>query len=122
MEKFSYKNARVQINIETIELGNDLCVVIWGGDKPHLGTVILSTARPSLADKNRTSTTSSTINISGHKDDQVARPVSEILSAGLNKNVAVVCGIHIRDITLEEIQEIISVTLDWAESFVENSI
>ncbi|MCK9443252.1 MAG: hypothetical protein M0Q14_01765 [Tissierellaceae bacterium] len=122
MDKFTYKNGRVQINIKTIELGNDLCVAIWGGEKPHIGTITLSVARPSLADESRSSSTTSTINITGHKDDEVAKPVSEMLSAKLNKNVAVTCGIHIVNITLEEIKEIISVTINWAERYIENSI
>lgn len=118
MNDYSYENGRVKITIKTVEMGNDLCVVISGGDVPHLGSVSLSVARPSLADNKFLSSTTSMINITGHKDDEVAKPVSEILASALNKNVAVACGIHIGNITLKEIKEILSVTRDWAQEYI----
>lgn len=85
-------------------MGDDLCVTITGGDKAHIGCVTLSIPRPSLADPDVTSSTTSILNITGHKDDEAARYVSRLLSSHLNKNVVVICGIHINNITTEEIK------------------
>ncbi|HMM05654.1 MAG TPA: hypothetical protein PKD52_03165 [Clostridiales bacterium] len=91
------------MNIKSIEMGDDLCVIISGGDRPHIGCVTFSTPRPSLSVENAMSSTTSVLNRIGHKDEAVARYVSEELSARFNKHVAVVCGIHVDEITEDEI-------------------
>lgn len=97
---------RISLTIKSMEMGDDLCVIISGGDRPHIGCVTLSTPRPSLSHENVISSTTSVLNRIGHKDEDVARYVSEKLSAKLNKHVAVVCGIHVDHITKEEIKNI----------------
>jgi hypothetical protein len=102
--KLTAKKGRIKITFEAIQAGEDLCVVIYGGDDPHIGCVILSVPRPSLKDESIISATASVLNVIGHKDDEVARYVSQTLCSQLNKNVAVTCGIHVDNITDEEIQ------------------
>ena len=97
--------------MKAFSLGNDLCVIITGGDQPHIGCVTLSVPRPSLANSEVTSATTSVLNLLGHKDDEVARYVSHLLSSKLNKNVVVTCGIHVDNITAEEI----GITLELLE-------
>ena len=99
MEKITLQKGRVKITMQYIESGEDLCVIITGGDTPHIGCVTLSTPRKSIADQNMMSSTTSILNRLGHKDDEVAKYVSEKISAQLNRVVSVICGIHIDDIT-----------------------
>jgi len=75
-------------------LGQDLQVIIWGGDKPHIGAVALAQSRPSLENPEKTSSTSSILSIVGHKENIVVQYVSEKLSATLKTNVAVTAGMH----------------------------
>lgn len=98
------EKGRIRINLKVFMIGKDLCVIISGGDSPHIGSVTLSIPRPSLADPNNNSSTTSVLNVLGHKDDEAAKYVSHILSSKLNKNVVVTCGIHIDNITNEEIE------------------
>jgi hypothetical protein len=49
------------------------------------------------------SATSSIINLIGHKDEVVARKFSEQLAAKFNKNAIATAGIHIDDITENQI-------------------
>ncbi|TCL76251.1 hypothetical protein EDC14_10024 [Hydrogenispora ethanolica] len=91
--------AGVPIQLKALEIGPDLCVIIAGGDSPHIGAVTLSVPRPSLADPKAVSASTSVLTRVGHKDDEAARYVSQELAAKLNRNVVVTCGIHVDGIT-----------------------
>lgn len=74
-------------------MGPDLVVILWGG-AAHVGAVGMAAPRPSLRDPALTSATSSVFTFPGHKEDDVAKSMSESLSAKLNKKVVVAAGIH----------------------------
>ena len=75
-------------------IGKDMLVAIWGGEKPHIGAVSVAQPRPSLKDPKRMSSNASVICLLGHKEDELAKAASEILSAALNTRVVVTAGIH----------------------------
>lgn len=109
MKKFdlSSQGGRYQIHATAMLIGDDLLVAIWGGTKPHIGAVAVALPRPSLADPQITSSTSSVFTLLGHKEDEVVKMVSERLSARLEKNVIVTAGIHWDNLTKEAIEEIV---------------
>jgi hypothetical protein len=84
-------------------IGDDLMISVWGGTKPHIGSISVSVPRPGLQDNTTMSATSSIINLIGHKDEVVARKFSEQLAAKFNKNAIATAGIHIDDITENQI-------------------
>ena len=88
---------------EVMIIGDDLMITVWGGTKPHIGSIAVSVPRPSLQDNTTMSATSSIINLIGHKDEVVARKFSEQLAAKFNKNAIATAGIHIDDITENQI-------------------
>ena len=88
-------------------IGQDLLVAIWGGEKPHIGAVSAAQPRPSLRDPKATSATASVICFPAHKEDELAKAVSEILASVLNTRVVVTAGIHWDNISEEGIQKII---------------
>jgi len=88
-------------------IGQDLLVAIWGGEKPHIGAVAIAQPRPSLKDPEITSATASVICLPGHKEDELAKAVSEILAAALNTPVVVTAGIHWDNISKGGIQKVI---------------
>jgi hypothetical protein len=104
VQDLTVESGRIKINMKAITIGKDLCVIVSGGDSPHIGCVTFSVPRASLADASVVSATTSVLNRVGHKDDEAARYVSHSLSAKLNKNVVVTCGIHVDNITTEEIK------------------
>jgi hypothetical protein len=103
----SSERGRYQIHATTMLIGDDLLVAIWGGTKPHIGAVAVALPRPSIADPQITSSTSSIFTLLGHKEDEVVKMVSERLSAQLAKNVVVTAGIHWDNLTEEAIEEIV---------------
>lgn len=75
-------------------VGQDLVVVIGGGELPHVGCVVLAQARPSTSDPTRTSVTSSVLTIPPHKEEPLARVVAERLARELGGVVVVSAGVH----------------------------
>lgn len=82
------------IEARVMSIGDDLLVAISGGEKPHIGAVSVAQPRPSLKDAAKMSASASVFCMLGHKEDNLAKDVSEILSASLNKAVVVTAGIH----------------------------
>ena len=91
MERY-YGDWRVRVRWET--MGEDLCVTICGGDRPHIGSVAIAEPRESLRGGGARSSTVSTFNVTGHKDDAVANAVAHALATRLERRTVVVCGIH----------------------------
>lgn len=89
------------------QIGQDILVAIWGGDKPHIGAVAMAQPRPSLRDPDVTSSTASVFAYVGHKEDELAKAAAEILAATLKTNVVVAAGIHWDNLPPEGIQRVI---------------
>ncbi len=75
-------------------IGSDLLVAIWGGTHPHIGAVAMAVPRPSLKDPRKVSATSSNFTFVGHKEDLLAKKISEKIASQLKTNVIVAAGIH----------------------------
>ena len=104
---FSCGSPPYKVEAQVTLIGSDLLVVLYGGSKPHIGSVAVALPRPSLRDKKQMSSTSSVYNFLGHKDYVIAQRVAELLSSRLNKNVVVVAGIHIDRISKKGIAKVI---------------
>lgn len=94
------------INCSAIKMGKDLNVSIYGGDIAHVGAVSLGVPRPSLECVNKISSSVSLITVTGHKEDLIVQNAAKYLASSLNCTVVVCCGIHIKNITFEEIHEL----------------
>ena len=104
---FSCGSPPYKVEAQVTLIGSDLLVSLYGGSKPHIGSVAVALPRPSLKDKKQMSSTSSVYNFLGHKDYVIAQRVAELLSSRLNKNVVVVAGIHIDRISKKGIAKVI---------------
>ncbi len=76
---------------------------VSGGDRPHVGAVAMGVPRPSLRDPARTSATVSVLAVTGHKDDELARPLAALAAARLNEVAVVVVGVHVEGATADEV-------------------
>jgi hypothetical protein len=72
--------------------------------KTHLGAVGVSQVRPNTHDSTKLTTSTPVTTLSGHKEDAVVTKVAHALAVKLNKNVVVSCGIHVDDITPDEMR------------------
>lgn len=90
---------------QLVQMGKDCTICIWGGDTPHVGSVVMSTARPSLTGSG-VGVTSSVLNGIGHKDEYVARKFAEAAAEKFVCTAVCSCGIHIDGITPAQLQEV----------------
>lgn len=100
-------------------MGNDLTVNIYGGDIPHIGAVALGYRVQLPHDLDQVTSTVSLLTVPGHKEDEIVQKAAKILSKSLNKTVVVTCGIHIKQITFEEINEINDLVFSLIEDISE---
>ncbi|MGI6655529.1 MAG: hypothetical protein ACOX5Z_01610 [Desulfobulbus sp.] len=109
---------RIAVQATVVPAGNDLCVVLTGGDQPHIGCVSLSQSRPSLADVSRVSATTSVLNLLGHKDGEVAEHMGRQLATTLRATVVVTGGIHLEAITPAEIKTVRTLIQKLTEALI----
>jgi len=118
-KRCSAKAGRFRIDALVQSLGDDLLVSVWGGTRPHIGAVGIAVPRPSLADPRRTSATSSNYTFLGHKEDVVAKQVSETISAALGRNVVVTAGLHWDGLAPRELEVIADLIRRLAQKIIE---
>jgi gallate decarboxylase subunit D len=91
---------RTRVSLTTHSIGNDLVVCLFN-EQGHLGAVAVADYSH---EEKRAST--SVITRLGHKDDVVAGNAARRLCKHLKKPVCAIAGIHLDDITEEEIAHI----------------
>lgn len=93
-----------EVRAEVCQIGEDVVVLVSGGEKPHVGAVAVGIPRPSLEDPGVVSSTASVFALVGHKEDDVAKIIARKMAALLNKNTVVTVGIHVDNINAEGIK------------------
>jgi hypothetical protein len=94
-------NGRTRVSLSTDYIGEDLIVRLFN-EQGHLGAVAISDYS---ATENQSST--SVITRLGHRDDSVAYNAAYRLCKRLKRPVCAIAGIHLDNITDEEIAQII---------------
>ncbi|MFI5166614.1 MAG: hypothetical protein ACHQQS_08350 [Thermoanaerobaculales bacterium] len=74
--------------------GDDLVVVVSGGQRPHVGCVVVAYAHPPTADPPDRTVTSSVLATPPHREETLARPLAERLARALGGTVVVAAGVH----------------------------
>lgn len=85
-----------------VMMGQDCNLAVWGGTRPHIGSAVLSVARQSLTGSG-VSATSSVLNLTGHKDEAVARLFAESVAKKLSCTAVCSCGIHLDALSAEQL-------------------
>lgn len=98
---------RCQIILTLIDTGNGIQGLLTGGEKPHVGGVVLALPRPSLSGAGWSSDVYITP-VPGHKDVDVARTIAETLARELRNPVVITSGIHSDNLESSELREIIN--------------
>jgi hypothetical protein len=84
---------RLTIHFLAKSVGRDWNIIICGGDKPHIGAVALASPDCSC----------SLICLPDHREGELAQRVATVIAAQINATVCVSCGIHLENITPDEI-------------------
>ena len=91
---------RTCVNLQMVSMGSDLIVRIYNNNA-HIGAVAIGEYD---SDHKRASV--SVVTRLGHKDDAVAQKAAYEISKTTRKTVCVIAGIHLDQITSEEIDQL----------------
>ena len=100
----SAKKGRFKVVAAVHEIGPDILVAVWGGNRPHIGAIGMAQARQSLRDEEETAATGSVFTLLGHKEDLIVKPLAEEITRRFGRNSVVVAGIHWDNLTDDEIK------------------
>lgn len=108
-----------ELVIQAYRIGKEYCIHVSGGDCPHIGCAVLAMPRPSLRDSEKVSATSCVLNVAGHQDEYICRPLAEAVAK--KENAVTVCtgGFHTDGITNEQIQELMDCIRQITEEEIE---
>jgi len=99
---------RTRVYLQANYIGESLAVYIYN-ENAHLGAVAVGEY-----DHEAGRASSSVITLRGHRDDEVAKKQAHIIARHTRQPVCVIAGIHLDDITKEEI----TATLDEVDKMV----
>jgi len=95
---------RARVNITVTSMGSDLVVRIYNKNA-HIGAVAIGDY-----DYEHERASVSVITRLGHKDDALAGEAAYLLSKSIRRPVCVIAGVHLDNITKEEIDKILANT------------
>ncbi len=107
---------KFKVNLHAITSGDDLTVIIGGGVKPHIGSVV-------IACPNKSKNVNYTIwTDEGHKDNVIAEDVATelIKNFDFDKNVVVIAGLHIDHATKEDINRLVKNSSSLVKKLLES--
>ncbi len=99
-------------------VGDDVVVAIGGGERPHVGCVVLAQPHPARGGATKWSASCSVLTIPPHKEEPIARGVAERLAASLGRVAVVTAGVHDDDIDAEGIATYLRLGKELAEKLV----
>ena len=82
-------------------MGEDLVVAVGGGQRPHVGSVVLAQPLPSKAPGREWSASCSVLTIPPHKEEPLARGIAVKLAETLGRVTVVTAGVHDEDLDAE---------------------
>lgn len=112
MFKTTRKVSRIEITLEVKKLGEDYLLTLIGGKK-HAGAVAVG-----LFDEKSRRASSSVITLPGHREEQLALDGAKRVSRATGKTSVFVVGIHVDNISPEEIKEISLAAEEMVGSFI----
>lgn len=112
MFQITRKVGRAELVLDAKKLGDDYLLTLTGGEG-HAGAVAVG-----LFDEKTQRASSSVICLPGHRDEQIALQSARHVSKVTRKTSVFIVGIHLEDITPEEIRGIVSVSGEMVKSFI----
>jgi len=87
-------DTRARLEAVCVTCGDDLVVVVGGGERYHVGAVALAISVESVAPPAHRTNSSYLLSVPGHKEEDLARAGSLRLSRALQRSVVVTAGVH----------------------------
>ena len=101
------------------EIGDDVVVAVGGGDRPHVGCVVLAVPTPGRGPTGFSPSTS-VLTIPPHKEEPIARAVAECVCRRLGRVTVVTAGVHEDEIDRDGIMTYLRLGEELADAVVES--
>ena len=98
--------------------GEDLVVVIGGGQKPHVGCVVLAQPRPAKTKSGVWSASCSVLTIPPHKEEPIARGIATRVAEAFGRVTVVTAGVHDDDLNADGIAVYLRLSGELADNLV----
>ena len=85
---------KYRVWLKELKQGRDIVLLLGGGEKPHIGSVVLCEPNKKPAVLNR----------KGHFDWMVAKPIAKKIVEKRKRAVVCIAGIHVDNATKKEIE------------------
>ena len=112
--------AGCMMEVTVMKIGEDFQICLAGGEKPHIGCVVQAVPRESLTGDGSWSATSSVWNRTGHKDEVLCRMLAEKICCACRTVTVCTGGVHINEITGEQIREIVDAVEKMGEEIAQD--
>ncbi len=97
-----------KMTVGVAKVGGDILIAVEGGEKSHIGSVVIAVPRESLTGDGSPSATSSVVNVTGHKDEYICRLLAEGVATAMGVTVVCTGGVHVDNATDAQIEEIMT--------------
>ena len=98
MDEYEIATSRTSIHLRITMVGDDMDVIIAGGEK-HIGCVGIISDNSYLINT-----------IKGHREDEIVLPLAKKLASLTDRTIVIKAGIHFDNITKAEIKSILENT------------
>ncbi|NTW05638.1 MAG: hypothetical protein HGA27_05940 [Peptococcaceae bacterium] len=98
---------------------NGIMLNLTGGEKPHLGAVVVSIPGPGLSENTPVSCSTTVVPLVGHRDDRAAKPLAEMVAKELKVPVSVAAGLHIKNADSDDIKILLENSLECGRKLLE---
>ena len=105
---------RTRVSLSAHYMGNEPVVLIYNNNA-HIGAVAVGEY-----DHNEKRTSTSVITRLGHKDDAIAQKAAYAISKSTKRPVCVIAGIHLDNITEQEIDKLLENASFMVEEFIKS--
>jgi len=95
-------------------IGHDWSIIIYGGDRHHIGAVALA-----IPD-HQSGCSCSLICLPDHREEELAKLAAITIAAQINATVCVSCGVHLENITHDEILSVNTIVETFICRFLKN--
>lgn len=113
MINLSRKIGRVNIDLKANYVGKDLIIIISGGDRPHVGAISYGGEGFSNKDFEK-----NTIVYGNHKEYIISQKFSKSIGDIFKGNYMISVGIHLDQITKEEIKIVMKLSEELLEEII----
>jgi hypothetical protein len=99
-------------------VGGDLVIAVGGGERPHVGCVVLAQPYPSSSEGDGLSASCSLLTIPPHKEEPIARGIATRVAVSLGRVTVVTAGVHDDNLDAEGIAVYLRLGEELAEELI----